>query len=245
MAITLNGKVCLITGAGEGVGRALVRGFLQRGACVAAGVRSLEKSSLHVAPAVAVQMDVTKPSDVEQAIAEVAGRFGRIDVLINNAGIYPRRSADEMTFADWEHVLDTNLDGAWRCCERVIPHMKRNRAGVILNVGSIALRLGMKHLAHYHASKGGIVGLTRGLARDLGPSGIRVNCVHLGAVQTEGEQRLFPDQAAVLRELEDKQCLAGRLTPESVEPVFAFLASDDSADITGQCLTVDRGWSHD
>src|SRR6188768_2460879 len=114
-----------------------------------------------------------------------------------------------------------------------MPHMKRQQGGVIINVGSITLRLGMAHLAHYQASKGGLVGLTRGLARDLGAHGIRVNCVHLGAVLTEGELRLFPDQASVLKELEGKQSLRGRLTPETVEPVFAFLASDDSRDITG------------
>lgn len=245
MAITLTGKVCVITGAGEGVGRGLVHGFLKRGASVAAGVRSLETSAQKVASAFAVLMDVTKAAEVESAIEQVASHFGRIDVLINNAGIYPRRPADMMNFTDWKQVLDTNLDGAWRCSEAVIPHMKRSGAGTIINVGSIALRLGMKHLAHYHASKSGIVGLTRGLARDLGSFGIRVNCIHLGAVLTEGEKRLFPDQTAVLHEVESKQSLPGRLTPETVEPVFAFLASDDSADITGQCLTVDRGWVHD
>ena len=123
--------------------------------------------------------------------------------------------------------------------------MTREKSGVIINVGSITLRLGMANLTHYEASKGGLVGLTRGLARDLGKYGIRVNCVHLGAVRTEGELRLFPDQESILRELNEKQSLSGRLTPESVEPVFAFLASSDSLDITGQCLTVDRGWTHD
>jgi len=245
MAIELTDRVCVITGAGEGVGRGLVHGFLQRGAKVAAGVRSLEKSAAAVAPAWAVKMDVTQAGEVREAVAQVLARHGRIDVLINNAGIYPRQPADEMTYADWRRILETNLDGAWRCCEAVIPQMKRQGGGVIINVGSVVLRLGMAQLTHYLASKGGLVGMTRGLARDLGRYGIRVNCVHLGAVRTEGELRLFPDQAAVLKSLEEKQALRGRLTPESVEPVFAFLASEDSRDITGQCLTVDRGWSHD
>ena len=245
MAIELNGKVCVVTGAGEGVGRGLALGFAKRGAHSVAGVRSLEKSATGVAPAWAVKLDVTKAGEVKSAVAEIVARHGRIDVWINNAGIYPRQPVDQMTEADWRRVLETNLDGTWRCCEAVIPHMKRQKGGVILNVGSIALRLGMPNLAHYHASKGGLVGLTRGLARDLGGFGIRVNCVHLGAVLTEGELRLFADQAAVLKELEEKQSLRGRLTPESVEPVFAFLASDDSSDVTGQCLTVDRGWTHD
>ena len=245
MAIELTDLVCVVTGAGEGVGRGVVAGFVKRGARVVAGLRNLQKSAANVAPARAVQMDVTRDDEVHAAVDSIVARYGRIDVLINNAGIYPRKRADEMTFADWRQVLDVNLDGAWRCCEAVIPHLKRQRSGVIINVGSIVLRLGQGELAHYLASKGGIVGLTRGLARDLGPHGIRVNCVHLGAVQTEGEARRFSDESAVLKRVEETQALRGRLTPATVEPVFAFLASADSRDITGQCLTVDRGWSHD
>ncbi|MBS0664400.1 MAG: SDR family oxidoreductase [Verrucomicrobia bacterium] len=245
MAIDLTGKVCVITGAGEGVGRGLVLGFQRRGAHAIGGVRSLEKSAAAIAPSWAVKLDVTKADEVRAAVEAIVARHGRIDVWINNAGIYPRQAADTLTLADWRRILDTNLDGAWRCCEAIIPHLKRQQAGVILNVGSITLRLGMAQLTHYHASKGGLVGLTRGLARDLGQYNVRVNCVHLGAVQTEGELRLFPDQAAVLKSLEEKQALRGRLTPETVEPVFAFLASDESRDISGQCLTVDRGWAHD
>jgi 3-oxoacyl-[acyl-carrier protein] reductase len=192
-----------------------------------------------------VKLDVTKADEVRDAVGAIIARHGRIDVWINNAGIYPRQPADTLTLAEWRRIMDTNLDGAWRCTEAIIPHLKRQQGGVIINVGSVVLRLGMSHLTHYLASKGGLVGLTRGLARDLGPDNIRVNCVHLGAVLTEGELRLFPDQAAVLKSLEEKQALRGRMTPETIEPVFAFLASDDSRDVTGQCLTVDRGWTHD
>ena len=103
--------------------------------------------------------------------------------------------------------------------------MRAAGGGSIINVGSIALRLGMENLSHYHASKGGVVGLTRGLARDLGKHGIRVNCLHLGAILTEGEKRLFPDQEAILREMDQRQSITGRLTPESVEPTFPFFAS--------------------
>ena len=245
MAIELTDLVCVVTGAGEGVGRGIVAGFLQRGARAIAAVRSLEKSAAVVAPAHAVKLDVTRADEVREAVETIISKYGRIDVWINNAGIYPRKRADEMTFADWRHVLDLNLDGAWRCCEAVIPHLIRQQGGVIINVGSVVLRLGAGQLAHYLASKGGLVGMTRGLARDLGPHGVRVNCVHLGAVRTEGERRLFPDESAVLKSVEAKQALRGRLTPETVEPVFAFLASEDSRDITGQCLTVDRGWTHD
>jgi 3-oxoacyl-[acyl-carrier protein] reductase len=174
----------------------------------------------------------------------IVARYGRIDVWINNAGIYPRVAAEDVTLELWRKIVATNLEGTWNACEALIPQLRRQRSGVIINVGSIALRLGMPEVAPYLASKGGIVGLTRGLARDLGRYGVRVNCLHLGAVLVPSERRAFPDAEAT-RRVEEKQCLPGRLTPESVEPWFAFLASAESGDVTGQCLTVDRGWTHD
>ena len=244
MAIELNGKVCVITGADEGVGYGLALGFLARGARVAAGV--LDSLSLPgFESALVVPMDVTNESQVISAIDRLIQTFGRIDVLINNAGIYPRHPAETMTYKEWRQVIDVNLEGSWRCANAVIPHMRAAGGGSIINVGSIALRLGMENLSHYHASKGGVVGLTRGLSSDLGKHGIRVNCLHLGAILTEGEKRLFPDQEAILREMDQRQSITGRLTPESVEPTFAFFASSESASITGQCLTIDKGWTHD
>lgn len=245
MAINLNGKVCLITGADKGIGRSLVEGFIKRGAQIAAGMLSSDHLSTLPSEVLSVKMDVTNSDQVATAISQVISRFGRIDVLINNAGIYPRKSAASITLADWRNVLDTNLDGTWCCSQAVIPHFIKNGRGVIINVGSIALRLGMPNLSHYLASKGGVVGLTRGMARDLGKYEIRVNCIHLGAVVTPSELLMFPEQESVLMEMNVIQSLPGRLSPESVEPVFAFLSSDESGDITGQCLTVDRGWSHD
>lgn len=245
MAIDLTGKVCLITGADEGIGYGLVQGFLKRGAQVAAGLLQPDKCGARVAPAFAVPMDVTNPAQVTAAFDAVIAKFGRIDVLINNAGIYPRCPADELTFEKWRQVHDINLDGTWRCCEAAIPHLKKQGKGVILNTGSITVRMGMAELAHYEATKGGILGLTRGLARDLGKYNIRVNCLHLGAVLTEGETRLGIEPGPQLERLNARQCIPGRLTPETIEPTYAFFASDDSGDITGQSLTVDRGWVHD
>ena len=244
MAIDLTDKVCLITGADEGLGFGTARGFIKRGAKVSAGLLNPEKFASRLAPAFTVKMDVTKPEEVEAAVAQVVEHYGRIDVLINNAGIYPRLAADEMTFDDYKTLREINLDGTWRSCLAVIPYFKKQGSGVIINTGSITLRMGMAHLAHYESTKGGILGMTRGLARDLGKYGIRVNCLHLGAVLTEGEGRLGIDPDEQRIRLEEKQCLPGRLTPETVEPNFAFFASDDSQDVTGQSLTIDRGWVH-
>ena len=120
--------------------------------------------------------------------------------------------------------------------------MIAQKHGAIINVGSIAHQAALANLAHYHTAKAGLEGLTRGLARDLGVHGIRVNCLRIGAVQVPKESDLGTPEE-ILELVNARQCIPGRLTPESIAPVFAFFASEDSADITGQCITVDRGWT--
>ena len=245
MAIDLTNKVCLITGADEGVGFGLAQGFVQRGAHVAAGLLKPDDFNSSDDSIFGVPMDVTDPDQIESAVAAVIEKFGRIDVLINNAGIYPRIPADEVSPEDWLRVQDVNLNGTWRSSMAALPHFKAQGGGSMINIGSVTLRLGMAHLSHYISSKGGVVGLTRGMARDVGKFGVRVNCLHLGAIRTEGESRLSPADAAALAEVENLQSMPGRQDPASIEPTFAFFASDESSDITGQCLTVDRGWNHE
>lgn len=243
----LTNKVCLITGCDEGLGLGLAVGFARRGAKVAAGLlrpMSPPSSLKPESDVLPLAMDVTNPGQVTAAVHTCLAKFGRIDVLINNAGIYPRCPATELNEARWRETMGINLDGVWRCIEAVIPTMISQGTGSIINIGSIGFIAGTANLAHYHSSKAAIVGLTRGLARDLGPHGVRVNAVHLGAVLTDGELRMFPDQAKVARETTAGQCLPGRITPETVEPVFAFLASEASGDITGQGIVADRGWVH-
>ena len=243
--MNLSDKGCLITGASRGVGLGVAQGFAQRGARVAAGCRSEKDAArLRDAGLFPVVLDVTDAQQVIAAVEMVERRLGPIDVLINNAGIYPRLPAEAMNEAEWLRIVNVNLHGAWRCCEAVMPGMIGRKSGVIINVGSVTYQLGMANLVHYISSKGGLVGMTRGMARDLGQYGIRVNLIHLGAVKVETELELGFDQEELAKELNEKQSMPGRLTPESVEPTFAFFASDASSDVTGQCLTVDRGWTH-
>lgn len=242
MAVDLTNLVCLVTGADEGIGKGLVLGFLKRGAKVAAGLLHANPSAAGVKPALPLQMDVTRPDQVKTAVEKTVKEFGRIDVLINNAGIYPRKHAAELKFEHWRQVMDLNLDGTFLCCQAVIPHMMKQKSGSIINVGSVCFPLGLPLMAHYEASKGGIVGMTHGMCRDLGPHGIRVNCIHPGAILTEGEMRLYKDKPDELAAEARQQSIPGRLSPTSIEPVFAFLASSESSDITGQSLIVDRGW---
>lgn len=242
MKSSLSNKVILITGTDTGIGHSLVHGFVARGAKVAAGVLSKKLGRRFPGGVLVLPMDVTNESQVERAVRKVLKTHGRIDVLINNAGVDPRTPPMEITGTVWKNVLDVNLNGVWHCCRAVIGPMMARKSGVILNVGSIAHRTALANLAHYHTTKAGLEGLTRGLARDLGPHGIRINCLRIGAVQVPKESSLGTPEE-ILKLVNAGQCMPGRLTPESITPVFSFFASDDSADITGQCITVDRGWT--
>ena len=245
MGIDLGGKICLVTGAAKGIGRGICLGFARRGAHVFAGCRCPRNDAVFDSAGITqIPMDVTRPEQVSAAVERIERDCGRIDVLINNAGVYPRQDFAEMTEADWRNVLDVNLHGAWRCAHAVAAGMSKQGSGSIINVGSVEFNFVPSRHVHYLASKGGLVGLTRALARELGPDGVRVNLLHVGAVRTEGELALGLDAAELERDLNAKQCLTGRQTPETVEPTFAFFASEASGDVTGQCLTVDHGWTH-
>lgn len=247
--IRLDDKIVWITGAASGIGRALAIGFAHRGAVIVATDYAEDKSGLEGElksindKCLFLKQNVTLPDDAENVALEILRRFGKLDVLINNAGIDPRKSADELTNEDWRNVMDTNLNGAWFTTRVALPLMKPAKYGKIIQIGSISAHSGFKELAHYMSSKMGLEGMTRGLARDLGIYGIRVNCLVLGAVKVDKEAELGSPQ-----EIEDfvnvYQCIQGRILPEDVESVFAFFASPDSDAITGQSIHVDLGWTH-
>jgi 3-oxoacyl-[acyl-carrier protein] reductase len=241
VAIDLNGKVCVITGAGAGIGEQLARGFALRGARVVA--------TDVAAPAIAgtaecLPWDVTDAPRASEVIDHVIAKFGRIDAFIANAGIMPRQAWSQLTPGDFRRVIAVNLEGAWHGAQAAAREMTRQGHGKIVFVSSVEVLLGVPAHVHYDASKAGIIGMTRALARAVGPQGVRVNCVMPGAVQTAGELREFPDQTALAVELAGRQCLPGRLSPAAIEPVFAFLCSAESDSITGQVLCADHGLAH-
>jgi 3-oxoacyl-[acyl-carrier protein] reductase len=160
------------------------------------------------------------------------------------AGWYPRHDWQEITDEVWREVLAVNLDGAWQACRAAAVPMTQQGYGKIVTVSSIEVKLGVGVHAHYDAAKAGLHGLTRSLARALGPSGVRVNCLMPGAVRTETEVHQFPDQDAVAKICAERQCLPERLLPEMIEPSFAFLCAAESDAITGQVLCVDHGFIH-
>ena len=173
---------------------------------------------------------------VEDAIT----RFGRIDVLINNAGVYPRQPFLEMTEEQWDAMQDINLKSVFHCTKLVMPHMVRQRAGAVVNISSVTFFTGLQNLTHYIASKGAIIGFTRALAREMGEHNVRVNCITPGAIETEGERKLMSkqDADAVLA----FQSLKRRITPLDLARVCLFLSTELSDAMTGQTLNVDGGW---
>jgi 3-oxoacyl-[acyl-carrier protein] reductase len=173
---------------------------------------------------------------VEDAIT----RFGRIDVLINNAGIYPRQPFLQMTEEQWDTMQDINMKSVFHCSKLVMPHMVRQRAGTIVNIASVTFFTGLAPLTHYIASKGAIIGFTRALAREMGEHNVHVNCITPGAIETEGERKLMSkEQADPVMAL---QSLKRRIGPLDVARVCLFLSSELSDAMTGQTLNVDGGW---
>lgn len=241
MAIDLTGRVCLVTGAKQGIGESVARGFAKRGAIVVA--TDLEPPSVQGAAA-NLAWDVTQARRAEEIVGEVVDRFGRLDVLVANAGIYPKHDWETMSEAQWRKILAVNLDGAWFGAQAAGRAMTKAGYGKIVLVSSVTVTTGRGEQAHYVTAKAGIIGLTRSLARGLGKSGVRVNCIMPGAVRTPTELEMYPDQEAVARFCAERQCLPHRIESDDIEPSFAFLASAESDAITGQVLCVDHGLVH-
>jgi len=187
----------------------------------------------------AFRADVTKPREVAAAVEEILARHGRLDVVVNNAGIYPRRLFADMTESEWDEVHDVNLKSLFHVTKLVLPPMIARRSGKIINISSVTFFKGMAKLTHYVAAKGGMIGFTRALAREVGEHNIHVNCITPGAIRTEGEA-VHADPAAIA-EIQSRQCLNRRLLPADIAGPCVFLASSLSDGMTGQTLNVDGG----
>jgi 3-oxoacyl-[acyl-carrier protein] reductase len=223
----LKGKVALVTGGTAGIGAGICRLFAEQGAHVF--VLDCQTG-----------VDVRNPSQIRKVVDDAIGQFGRIDILINNAGIYPRQDFISMTEQQWDEMQDINLKGIFHCTKAVVPRMIEQGSGKIVNISSVTFHLGAKKLVHYVAAKGGVIGFTRSLARELGEHNIYVNCVTPGAIETESERNFVtPEQVTAMVA---QQCLARRILPIDVARVCLFLSSALSDGMTGQTLNVDGGW---
>ncbi|HTS63572.1 MAG TPA: SDR family NAD(P)-dependent oxidoreductase [Candidatus Acidoferrales bacterium] len=239
----LKEKVAIVTGAAAGIGESVARLFSGHGAHVylldrdEAGCRAVADS---LPSAYAFAGDVRRPQGIGAAAAAAIERHGRIDILINNAGIYPRQTFLDMSEAEWDEMQEINLKSMFHAMKAVLPHMQARRAGKIVNISSVTFHLGMAALSHYVASKGGVIGLTRSVAREMGPYNIHVNCVTPGAIKTAAEARVVTQEQ--VREFLAHQSLQRRLMPLDVARVCLFLSCELSDGMTGQILNVDGGW---
>jgi NAD(P)-dependent dehydrogenase (short-subunit alcohol dehydrogenase family) len=245
-------RVVIITGAGQGIGRAFAKAFAAAGArTVIAELDETKAASVAAeilnadGQALAVQTDVTDAASIEEMIEVVVDEFGRIDVLINNAAIFSTlamRPFEQIPLDEWNDVLRVNVTGAFLCARAVLPAMRRARWGRIINMGSGAVTLGRPGYLHYIASKAALVGMSRSMARELGPDGITVNAILPGATFTEIERKtVTPEQKDRIVAM---QCIARAETPDDLIGTALFLASEASAFITGQAINVDGGATH-
>ena len=244
----LDGRVAIVTGGGGGLGSGICPALAAAGAAVAVAGRTKEKIDCVVAEivagggrAIAVEVDIADRQSVETLTERVMSELGGIDILVNNAAVYHRKPWTEITEEDWDQVLDTNLKGYYFCARAVYPALKASGRGRVINVASITFFGGVPFLLDYVASKGGIVGFTRALAREIGPDGITVNTLSPGAFPTDAE-KIHPDPEGYTRFVLDHQAVKRRGRPEDIAQALLFLASDRAGFITGQTLNVDGGW---
>lgn len=244
---SLKGKRVLVTGGGSGIGAGVVEGFVRQGSDVAffdiAGdeARALvEKlAPLGKAPRFE-QVDLTDVATVQRSIAAMIAESGPFDILVNNAANDDRHTIDSVTEAYWDNRIQVNLKHMFFCAQAVVPGMRQKGGGAIVNLGSISWHLGLPELPLYQTCKAAIEGLTRSLARDLGPDNIRSTCVVPGNVRTPRQLQWYTPEGEA--EIVSAQCLKGRLMPEDVAAMVMFLASDDARLVTGHSYFVDAGW---
>jgi len=247
----LAGKVAIVTGAGSGIGRAAAKLFAANGAKVVIADIQADRAAevaeeISAEHAHAVAVDVGSEESAEAMATEAAERFGGIDILYNNAGINSSGAVSDATLEDWERCFAVNVTGTFLCSRAVVPHLEQRGGGAILNQGSVAALVGVKRFAAYCAAKGAVVALTRSMAVDLAPLGIRVNCLCPGTVYTPLMEPMLRERGGGDMQrglaMTVEKYPVGRLgNPEDIAAAALFLVSEEAAFVTGAVYPVDGG----
>jgi len=247
----LKGKVAIVTGARRGMGRTHALKLAQEGVKVVVSDISQEDCQKVVdeiekkkGEGLALKCDVTKKEEVDKMVAETVNKFGKVDILINNAGIAQFKPFLELTEEEWDRTLDINLKGYFLCAQATAREMAKQKSGVIVNIASVAMGqqgVGFPNIVHYCASKGGIAGMTEAMALELAPLGIRVNVVAPGMIETPMIDPIKQDPKA-MEGLMARVPLKRVGKPEEVSNLVLFLASDASSYMTGAAVVINGGW---
>lgn len=248
--MTIADKTIAITGAARGLGQEFARHLAAAGANIVVGdVNDCTATADLVANGggkiVAVRLEVTDVASAQAMINAGISAFGRLDGLVNNAALYGALHGgrfDAIDETEWDACMAVNVKGIWNCCKAAVPAMRENGGGSIVNIASLAATYGMPFGLHYTASKAAVIGLTRGLARELGRDGIRVNALAPSAVLTEGTSEFFGDKLdRALSAVKAGQTIQRNLAPSDLTGTVAWLLSDESGFVTGQTIAVDGG----
>ncbi len=249
MSFALEGRVAVVTGAGGGLGEGECLSLAAAGAAVACVERDEQRLAAVVdkvraagGRALGVAADVADRTAVEGMAEQVVRELGGIDILVNNAAIYPLRPWTEITEEEWDSVLAVNLKGYFLCARACRDSMAARGFGRIVNLSSITYMIGFKNMLSYVSSKGGVIAFTRALAREVGPDGITVNAIAPGAFPTDAE-KIHPNPEQYNQWILEQQSLKRRGTPEDIGNAVVFLGSDAASFITGQTIVVDGGWA--
>lgn len=235
-------KNVLVTGGSRGIGREIVRLLASLGYSVAFTYKSSEESAKDLSletGALAIRADSLSLSDIENAVSEVCASFGGVDILINNAGVSSFSMLTDLSLEEWNNTLAVNLTAPFLYSKAVIPHMVHNKWGRIVNISSMWGIVGSSCEVHYSAAKAGLIGFTKALAKELGPSGITVNAVCPGLIRTDMNSAL--DEAA-LREIEEETPLMRMGEPSEVAAAVAYLISDAASFVTGDVMNISGGY---
>ena len=245
----LKDKIALVTGSSRGVGRAVALGFAKEGANVVVNYTSNENAANEVvetiqsmgSKAIAVKADVAQKPEAENLVNSATDTYGRLDILVNNAGFTRPAMMIKMTEDQWDQVVDIHLKAAFLCAQAAGYHMKEQKSGKIINVTSVAGLVGTVGQINYSAAKGGIISMTKSIARELARYNVCANVISLGIVATDMTEKIRSDEK--LKEIYMNRILLKRFAEaDDIAPAFVFLASDESNYITGQLLCVDGGY---